>query len=107
MSKSLVYSTQFGLGIAPYVAEVAAFRLRGFRAFPYLYEGSRADEEAYLRGYLHEPRAMLIRVQDGETTVAVATATPLASSCDIVADAPELFRRAGRDPSSWARRPGS
>ncbi len=99
MTAPLQYSTHFGGEITPFVPEVAAIRIRGFRAFPYLYEGSPAYEEKYLQGYVREPRAMLIRVRDGQETIGIATATPLACSGDIVADAPELLRRAGYDPA--------
>jgi GNAT superfamily N-acetyltransferase len=98
---TLTYSTAFGRAITPFIPEVAAFRIKGFRAFPYLYSGSLAYEEAYLKGYADDERAMLVRVQDGGTTVAVATALPLNSSCDIVADAPVLMRRAGYDPDRY------
>lgn len=101
MTPPLQYTLHFGAGIAPYVKEVAAIRIRGFRDFPYLYAGSAAYEEAYLSQYLNEPRAMLIRVRDAGETIAVATATPLACSCDIVADAPALLRRAGFVPEAF------
>lgn len=101
MNVQLRYTTHFGRAIEPFIPEVAAIRIRGFRAFPYLYEGSTAYEESYLRGYAQEPRAMLVRVRDGNETIAIATATPLACSCDIVADGPELLRRAGYEPKEF------
>jgi GNAT superfamily N-acetyltransferase len=100
-SSALRLQTLIGRDIAPYVGEVARIRIRHFRAFPYLYDGSLAYEEHYLQGYVTEPRAMLIRVLDGGEPVAIATATPLASSADIVADAPRLFAAAGQDPRDY------
>jgi GNAT superfamily N-acetyltransferase len=76
-------------------------RIEGFRDFPYLYEGNFAYEEKYLEGYAKEARALLIRVLDGEDLAAVATATPLASSADIVAEAPERFAALGHDPAEF------
>lgn len=93
--------TSFGRDIAPHIAELAALRIRGFRDFPYLYEGSLDYERHYLEGYLAEPRATLIRVLDGDKLAAAATSTPLASSADIVAEAPELFAAAGHAPKDF------
>lgn len=98
---SLRLETHLGQDILPYVKEVAAMRIEGFRDFPYLYEGTSAYEEKYLEGYAKEPRAMLIRVLDGDRLAAVATATPLASSADIVLEAPERFKALGHDPASF------
>jgi len=97
----LSYESHVGPAIAPFVREMAEFRIRGFRAFPYLYEGTTAYEEKYLQGYVKEPRALLVRVLDGEQVIAVATSTPLASSADIVAEAPQRFAAAGHDPKSF------
>jgi GNAT superfamily N-acetyltransferase len=52
-------------------------------------------------GYLEEPRSLLVRAQDDGKTVAVATACPLASASDIVAEAPPLFTAAGLDPAEF------
>ena len=92
---ALRFETHLGAAIRPYVRDVAALRLEGFRAFPYLYEGTLAYEESYLAAYADAPRSMLIRVLAGGQLAAVATATPLCSSSEIVAEGPECFRRAG------------
>lgn len=97
----LRYETSFGAAIAPHVDALASLRISGFRAFPYLYEGSVAYEKAYLAGYLQDPRAMIIRVLDGDRLVAAATACPLATCADVVADAPRLFAAAGHDPKTF------
>jgi len=93
--------TMTGAAIAPHIPEVAELRIRLFRAFPYLYEGSLDYERRYLEGYTREPRATLIRVLDGDRLVGVATAVPLASASDIVAEAPRLFAQAGYDPATF------
>jgi GNAT superfamily N-acetyltransferase len=98
---TLQYETLFGAAVAPHLDALAALRIRGFRAFPYLYEGTVAYERRYLEAYLNEPRGMLIRVTDGGRLAAAATAVPLASSSDIVADGPRLFRAAGYDPATF------
>lgn len=98
---TLRLETHLGPAILPYVRDVAAMRIEGFRDFPYLYEGTYEYEAKYLEGYAKEPRAMLIRVLDGDRLAAVATSTPLASSADIVAEAPERFAALGHDPATF------
>ncbi len=98
---ALRFETHLGQEIIPYVKDVATMRIEGFREFPYLYEGNMAYEEKYLEGYAKEPRAMLIRVLEGDKLAAVATATPLDSSSDIVAEAPERFEARGHDPKTF------
>ncbi len=98
---ALRFETHLGAAIRPYVRDVAALRLEGFRAFPYLYEGTMAYEESYLAAYADAPRSMLIRVLAEGQLAAVATATPLCSSSEIVAEGPERFRRAGLDPTTF------
>lgn len=97
----LSIEASFGQDIKPHIAQLAELRIRGFRDFPYLYAGSVAYERHYLEGYLTEPRAMLLRVLDGGQLVAAATATPLVSSTEIVADGPALFAAAGHDPKTF------
>ncbi len=98
---TLRLETHLGSEVLPYIRDVATMRIEGFRDFPYLYEGTYEYEEKYLEGYAKEPRAMLIRVLEGDQLAAVATSTPLASSADIVAEAPERFAALGHDPKTF------
>lgn len=91
----------YGSDIAPHIGAVAQVRIEQFRHYPYLYDGSLAYEENYLAGYLNEPRAQLIVARHMGAVAAVATAVPLASSSDIVADAPVLFAAAGHNPKTY------
>lgn len=74
--------------------DLARLRMEVFRDFPYLYEGSLAYEQDYLRTYAETPGSVVIGALDGERLVGAATALPL------VAEPEELrapVARAGLD----------
>ncbi|HLL24828.1 MAG TPA: GNAT family N-acetyltransferase, partial [Kofleriaceae bacterium] len=48
-----------GDAIGPYLPALAALRIRVFREWPYLYDGSLAYEEAYLASYV-SPDAIVV-----------------------------------------------
>jgi hypothetical protein len=100
-SDSYQFQAFYGRAIAPHIGDVAKVRIEQFRHYPYLYDGSLAYEETYLAGYVNEPRAQLIVVRHMGSIAAVATAVPLSSSSDIVADAPVLFASAGHNPTTF------
>lgn len=56
---------------------VAGLRLRVFRDWPYLYDGSMQHERDYLAHYRGNPRAVLAGAFDGESLVGAATGTPM------------------------------
>lgn len=56
---------------------VAGLRLRVFRDWPYLYDGTLAHERDYLAHYRGNPRAVLAGAFDGESLVGAATGTPM------------------------------
>lgn len=62
--------------------EVAELRITVFRAWPYLYDGDVAYEEAYLQSYRNSPNAVLVGAFDQGKLVGAATATPLAEHAD-------------------------
>lgn len=62
--------------------DVAALRMAVFREWPYLYEGTLSYEEAYLKPYLTEPKAVLIGAFDGDRLVGASTAMPLCAHAD-------------------------
>lgn len=66
-----------GLEVEPYLPALAQLRIRVFREFPYLYEGTMTAEEQYLLSYLNSPDSVLVIAQDGEAIVGVSTALPL------------------------------
>lgn len=56
---------------------VAGLRLRVFRDWPYLYDGTMQHERDYLAHYRGNPRAVLAGAFDGESLVGAATGTPM------------------------------
>ncbi len=88
----LKFSAARGNAIAALVPEIAALRIEVFRAFPYLYDGSLAYEQRYLRTYVEAPESLFVLVRDAGALVGASSALPLA------AETTELrapFERAG------------
>ena len=57
--------------------DLARLRIEVFREFPYLYEGSQAYEERYLRTYADTDDSVVVGALDGGRVVGAATALPL------------------------------
>ena len=53
-------------------------RIRIFRGWPYLYEGTADYEADYLAEFFREPGAVLVVAKDGDAIVGAATASPMA-----------------------------
>lgn len=85
-----------GNGIAAQVDALAALRIRVFRDWPYLYEGSAEYEAHYLRAYVDCPRSLVVLVWDGERCVGASTCLPLS---DAPADMQQPFVARGMDLS--------
>jgi len=83
-----------GRDLAQGLPAVARLRIRVFRDWPYLYDGSLAYEEKYLSKLVSAEGAIIVAVLDGERIVGCATAAPLAEVEDEFA---EPFRALGRD----------
>ena len=66
-----------GAAIADALDDLAALRLDIFPEYPYLYQGSREDELAYLATYAEAPDACVILTDDGLTVIGAATGMPL------------------------------
>ena len=58
---------------------LARLRIAVFREWPYLYDGTEAYEEAYLREFMTEPGSALVIARVGGETVGAATASPMAA----------------------------
>lgn len=93
---SLRVETRDGEALWSALGPLAELRIRVFREFPYLYEGSLAYEEGYLEHYARSPRSRVVLVWDGDRVVGASTVIPLA---DAQADVQEPFTRAGIDLS--------
>lgn len=61
---------------------LASLRIRVFRDFPYLYDGTVAYEEAYLKTYVACPESVVVLVLDGEAVVGATTGVPMAAESD-------------------------
>ena len=74
---SLTVQAVRGAALAPFTGDLARLRIEVFREFPYLYGGSAAYEETYLRTYLEAPDAVVILARDGNRVVGASSALPL------------------------------
>ena len=86
-----------GAAIAPYLADIARLRMEVFRDYPYLYEGTLAYEEAYLRAYAAaDDHLVVLALGDGKV-IGASTAMPLVAHGDEVVPP---FVGVGIDPAS-------
>ena len=83
-----------GREIATQLDALADVRIAVFRAYPYLYEGSRDYERHYLQTYIDCPRSLAILVWDGDRCIGASTVLPLA---DAGPDAQAPFVAGGHD----------
>ena len=59
------------------LGNLARLRIAVFREWPYLYDGSTAYEENYLRTFAQSPNAVIAIARNGTEIVGAATASPL------------------------------
>jgi GNAT superfamily N-acetyltransferase len=67
--------------------DLAALRIRVFRDWPYLYDGTIAYERAYLEPYCTSPGAVVVGAFEGAVLVGAATGTPMEDHADAFAAA--------------------
>ncbi|WP_432697836.1 GNAT family N-acetyltransferase [Marinobacterium sp. YM272] len=84
--KSSRLITLRGAELEPWLDHVAALRIRVFRDFPYLYDGSPEYEAKYLRTYVETDSAVCVLALDGDRVVGASTGLALS-------DETEEFRR--------------
>jgi GNAT superfamily N-acetyltransferase len=75
-----------GAAILPHLSDVARLRIRVFREFPYLYDGTEESERKYLESYSSSPRSVCVLALDDGEVVGASTGLPLEES-------DESFRR--------------
>ena len=92
---SINYHIFQGAEASTEIEQLGVFRVKQFRAFPYLYAGTLNDEREYLKSYLDNPDFVLAVAKDGEKTVAVSSANPLPSDVELEALSKEQFRQRG------------
>lgn len=66
-----------GAALADVIPDLARLRIRVFRDFPYLYQGTQAYEETYLRTLAQAPDALVVVARGGGQVVGASTALPL------------------------------
>jgi GNAT superfamily N-acetyltransferase len=93
---NLQFQSFEGAAIRSVFEPLAQLRIRVFRDFPYLYEGSMAYELEYLNTYAASERAFLHAVFDGTHMIGATTCIPLTDETEEV-QAP--FLKAGMDVS--------
>ena len=69
--------TVSGAAVTPWLDDLAALRIRVFRDYPYLYDGSADYERRYLTAYARSPGSLFVLALAGERVVGAATALPL------------------------------
>ena len=60
------------------IPALSDLRIRIFRGWPYLYDGTADYEAAYLAEFISEPNAVLVVATDDDVVVGAATASPMA-----------------------------
>lgn len=90
-----------GKDMEPAIEILGEFRLRYFREFPYLYVGTKENEQGHLAEYLANPSARFLIAKDGEITVGVGIGTMLSTEKDILEQIAEAFRQKGLNPSDF------
>ncbi|MDP5293668.1 GNAT family N-acetyltransferase [Oceanimonas sp. CHS3-5] len=75
---TLRIETVTGEQIIPWLNELAELRIRVFRDFPYLYDGSLDYEMDYLATYTRCARSICVLALDGNRVVGASTGLPLA-----------------------------
>lgn len=79
MSDIRIHSVS-GRGILPWLDALAELRIRVFRDFPYLYDGSLDYERVYLSEYADSARSVIVVATDGEQVVGCSTGLPMADA---------------------------
>ncbi|MBK8769033.1 MAG: GNAT family N-acetyltransferase [Rhizobiales bacterium] len=87
----LTYASLTGPDVASVIEDVARLRIRVFRDFPYLYDGTLAYERDYLARFAASAGAVVVVARDGADIVGAATGCPLAAEHEAF-QAPFLAR---------------
>ena len=76
------------------IPALSDLRIRVFRSWPYLYDGSAEYEAAYIAEFVREPGSVLVVARDGDAIIGAATASPLEGQKP---DIQNPFREQGMD----------
>lgn len=78
MTSTLRMLTVTGSDLEPWLKGVAELRIRVFREFPYLYDGSFEYERKYLETYTRARDSICVLALDGDRPVGASTGLPMA-----------------------------
>lgn len=95
MSEELRVWRVSGSDINAYLPELARLRIRVFREYPYLYEGSTEYEEKYLETYTNVADSVMVLVWDGDRVVGASSGVPMEAE---MPEAIKPFLEYGYDP---------
>ena len=79
-----------------YLPDLAQLRIRVFRDFPYLYDGTVAYEEKYLETYTRCAESIVVLVLDGSKVVGATTGLPMSAETE---EFQRPFVASGYDPA--------
>lgn len=79
---TLSVETLTGDALKSVLPDMARLRIRVFRDWPYLYDGSEDYEREYLAKFVAAQGAVCIVARDGDDVVGVSTASPMAETDD-------------------------
>lgn len=83
------------------IETLGEFRLRYFREFPYLYIGTKENEQGHFAEYLVNPSARFFVARDEENVVGVGIGTMLSTEKEILEQTAEAFRKHDWNPSDF------
>ncbi|MFA7097079.1 MAG: GNAT family N-acetyltransferase [Gammaproteobacteria bacterium] len=84
-----------GDALETHIPDLARLRIRVFRDFPYLYDGTPEYEERYLRTYIDSPESVIVLVFHGDQVVGASTAVPAEHETAAIQ---EPLKKHGYDP---------
>ncbi|MEW9673985.1 GNAT family N-acetyltransferase [Ammoniphilus sp. 3BR4] len=66
-----------GQEIERYIEQLALFRVKDFREFPYLYVGDLEREKGYIQHYTKNEKALLVIAKDDDKVIGISSGIPL------------------------------
>lgn len=79
---AITYLKLISSDIKPFLEELAKLRIKVFREFPYLYEGSLEYERKYLNRYISASDSLVVIAMDQDKVVGASTCLPLNQESD-------------------------
>lgn len=74
---SIIIKSFTGAALNRYIRDLAALRMKVFREYPYLYDGSLEYEQEYLQTYVKAPNAIVVIAFDGDDVIGASTGMPM------------------------------